>query len=440
MSQDGAGRGSAALAFHASPAPGHWLNDPNGLVFADGAYRLFAQHRIDAPGFRETGWARFSSSDLLRWHFDGVAIAPQNDHWAYSGCVLGNGNEKLVAVHTDHSGGLEQQVERYSRDAGQRWSAPLLRSDLGRAARNRRDPYVFRHDGGWGLLLAEPCDWTDWRDAPPSQLQLYRSSDRSVWQHAATIGPWRPAGIMWEVPLLLRIGEKDVLIVSEIDRRAGGAPCSVRAWPGTLRTGAFERDDPADDEGQRLDAGPDFYAMMASTEKGWPLPYRVCVGWLSNWDDARTLDWPGFAGGPISLGRTLSMSGSNVVVEPAKVVLNSFCKPAATVPRAGVARIGADGSYAVELCSAQSKLSIAVDRESRTVHFLRSSRALSTWSSCRPLPDVSDRCEMLVFVDGPAVEVFIAGHAASFFVACDGSPFEVVSSGNALTTDWFVTA
>ena len=65
------------LAFHAAPPAGQWINDPNGLVYAGGAYRLFAQHRADAPAFRETGWAGFSSPDLLRWTCDGAVIPPR---------------------------------------------------------------------------------------------------------------------------------------------------------------------------------------------------------------------------------------------------------------------------------------------------------------------------------------------------------------------------
>ena len=53
-----------SFAFHAAPPPGEWCNDPNGLVYADGAWRLFVQDSATAPDFGKIGWARLSSTDL----------------------------------------------------------------------------------------------------------------------------------------------------------------------------------------------------------------------------------------------------------------------------------------------------------------------------------------------------------------------------------------
>jgi sucrose-6-phosphate hydrolase SacC (GH32 family) len=120
------------LAFHAAAPAGEWLNDPNGLIYSGGAYRLFAQHRNDGPAFTRTGWARLSSPDLLHWQFDGVAIPPAGEDWMYSGCVVEEGGE-LQAVHTMHAAGLEQQVRRWSGDSGASWSEPRPARRFGRA-------------------------------------------------------------------------------------------------------------------------------------------------------------------------------------------------------------------------------------------------------------------------------------------------------------------
>ena len=186
-----------SLAFHASPPPGEWLNDPNGLVHVDGRWRLFVQHRADAPAFRATGWARLSSPDLLDWTWDGPVIAADGDDWAYSGSVMRDG-AGLVATHTVHdaANGQERQVRRTSGDGGASWSAaaPLIG-----AARNSRDPFVF--DGGAAMLLARPCDWDDVNTA--SHLAIWRCGDGG-WQETGRIGPWHPPGVMWEVPVVLR--------------------------------------------------------------------------------------------------------------------------------------------------------------------------------------------------------------------------------------------
>ena len=75
------------FAFHASPRPGEWMNDPNGLSFHNGRYRLWAQHSDAAPDFRQIGWGSWSSSDLLDWRWDGVAIPYNAGVSAYSGSV-----------------------------------------------------------------------------------------------------------------------------------------------------------------------------------------------------------------------------------------------------------------------------------------------------------------------------------------------------------------
>ena len=98
------------FAFHAAPPHGEWFNDPNGLVFADGAWRLFVQHSAAGPEFREIGWARLSSADLLHWTWDGPVIAPDTLGQAYSGSVVVN-DGGLTAYLTRHDGKCQRQVE-----------------------------------------------------------------------------------------------------------------------------------------------------------------------------------------------------------------------------------------------------------------------------------------------------------------------------------------
>ena len=99
-----------SFAFHAAPPEGEWFNDPNGLVFADGAWRMFVQHSAAGPDFGEIGWARLSSTDLLRWDWDGTVIAPDTLGQAYSGSVVAQ-NDGLTAYLTRHDDTLKRQLQ-----------------------------------------------------------------------------------------------------------------------------------------------------------------------------------------------------------------------------------------------------------------------------------------------------------------------------------------
>ncbi len=403
----------APLAFHAAPPAGEWINDPNALFYRNGLYTLLAQHRTDAPAFRATGWARFTSPDLLDWTFHGPAIAPAGQDWIYSGCVLPVDGE-LVALHTLHAAGLERQVLRSSRDDGASWSAAEPLPRLGTAMPNRRDPFVFRDGGEWVMLLAEPCDWRGWADAAPSRLGVYRSGDLTAWRQVGLIGPWHPPGVMWEVPVLARLDGRDVLFVSTVDRRGEGADCAVRAWIGTFDGSGFTPDPRTDRGGQPVDLGPDFYALMIAAPEGWPDHERVCVSWLSSWATARLPRWPGFHGGPISLPRALSVEdgplGPRLAVRVASAVARRFNRPSADGATAGQATapvFGAAASFRLEVGMGGAALLVEARPEAGVLEVRRSGDGLG-WHRAYPLaPAAHDGRTLRLYVDGPAIELFL---------------------------------
>lgn len=423
------------LAFHASPPAGQWINDPNGLAYVGGAYRLFAQHRVDAPAFRETGWARFSSPDLLRWTFDRCVIEPVGSEWAYSGSVEHDGRN-FTALYTAHDKGLERQVRATSTDGGLHWSAATDVAELGSPAANRRDPYLFRDGAEWAVLLSEPCDWTNWPSQPPSRLRLYRSQDSIRWQEAGTIGPWRPAGIMWEVPLFARLDGHDVLFVSEIDRRAGGAACSVRAWIGTLEETGFVRGPGVPAEGELVDRGPDFYAMMASVEHGWLNEDRAFVAWLSNWQTARDVDWPGFRGGPISLPRTLGIEASPIGLRltsrPLPAIEKNFTRRVARVPQAGRGTLNVMADrLSLRFTGDMGWACIDIDWTVGSLVIERFGELPWRGESLFVSAEVNCR-RIQIFLDGPAIEFFMLdeGLSASLALGSHGEPFAVAAQSN----------
>jgi fructan beta-fructosidase len=290
-----------SFAVHAAPPPGEWLNDPNGLAFIDGQWRLFVQHSAAAPDFRAIGWARLSSPDLLHWSWDGPVIAPDALGQAYSGSITCE-NGDLAAYLTRHDGTVQRQVRLTSSDSGAAWTQGPV---FGPAGRNVRDPFVFfcAATNDWRMLVAEPCDWTDWAHDPPSTLAVWRR-DGGEWVFVSRIGPWDVAGILWEVPVLVDFGACQVMMISTVDRRDGSSACAVRYWPGIFDGADFTPANPG--PGLLLDHGPDFYAAIVdcATTRG-PAPPTL-VAWASSWATARAMPWPGGTnGGPITMPRTL---------------------------------------------------------------------------------------------------------------------------------------
>ena len=111
-------------------APQDWMNDPNGLVFFNGKYRMSFQHRH--PLFKGTSWGNAVSTDLVHWQvlqpailnddlgniFSGTAAVDWKDTSGFFG-----GKPGLLAMFTYSKGADVGQTEglAYSRDGGDTW-------------------------------------------------------------------------------------------------------------------------------------------------------------------------------------------------------------------------------------------------------------------------------------------------------------------------------
>ncbi len=206
---------------HPRPAKG-WVNDPNGIMFADGRWHLFFQYNPESARHEHICWGHVSSSDLLTWQEHPVALRPQpgpDSFGCWSGIgVVDDGVPTVVySGAPDRSGFSPALVVRGSADAldwsGERVVAAGLPAD--ERVTMVRDPFVFELGGRrWAIQGAGRTD-------VGGALLLYNADDIEAWQEhgylltaADDIAAQLPDCDGWECPQLVRSGDDWVVLVS----------------------------------------------------------------------------------------------------------------------------------------------------------------------------------------------------------------------------------
>ncbi len=70
-------------------SPGGWLNDPNGLSHWNGVYHLFYQYNPLAAAHHRIHWGHATSTDLVHWTDEPVALVPGTTGPDRDGCWSG---------------------------------------------------------------------------------------------------------------------------------------------------------------------------------------------------------------------------------------------------------------------------------------------------------------------------------------------------------------
>jgi levanase len=196
-------------ADHFSPQT-NWMNDPNGLVYYRGVYHLFFQYNPSGDQWGNISWGHATSTDLMHWAEQPVAIPQGPTEYIYSGSAVvdtantsGFGtarNPAMVAIYTSQyhddpvHGNIEAQSLAYSLDQGKTWTKyagnPVL--DLGRT--DFRDPKVFwygdKKHGYWVMVAVE---------ADASTIIVSKSNDLKNWSRLSTFTTPNMDGF-WECP------------------------------------------------------------------------------------------------------------------------------------------------------------------------------------------------------------------------------------------------
>ena len=284
-------------AYHFTPAA-HWMNDPNGLVFHLGVYHLFFQYHPHSSVWGPMHWGHATSTDLLRWTEQPIALRPDALGMIFSGSAVADernraglgpaGSQPLVAMFTHHdmpaaqAGRLDHQHQSlaFSLDDGQTWTAHTGNPVIANPGRKDfRDPKLR-----W---LPEVDRWIA-SLACGDRIAFYSSPDLKTWTLESEFGDGLGAhGGVWECPDLLPLTDTEgrrrwVLLVSLTPGGPNGGS-ATQYFIGDFDGHRFSTDHPA---ARWLDHGPDNYAGI--TWAGVD-DRALFIGWMSNWQYAQAV-------------------------------------------------------------------------------------------------------------------------------------------------------
>jgi beta-fructofuranosidase len=264
-------------------APANWINDPNGVGHHQGRFHVYYQYNPNAAKWGDIHWGHASSADLVHWRDEPIALAPSpglDEGGCFSGSfALVDGQPTLY--YTGHT--AERQVQcMATSDDMVRWTKhpqlAIVERPEGVEAQDFRDPYVFRHDGHWYLVVGAGLDHAR------GQCLLYRSDDGRHWQPRGALftAPDDSYGVMWECPNFFPLGDRWVLVFS---RWLG---LGVHAFVGRFEN---ERFTPEWEGAHDVDAGAFAHLAMAA-------PDGRCLqwAWMNEQREQALIDADGWAG------------------------------------------------------------------------------------------------------------------------------------------------
>lgn len=271
---------------HFTPAQ-NWMNDPNGMVYADGTYHLFYQYNPQGNDWGNMSWGHATSTDLMHWKEQAVAMTRDELGAIFSGSAVidkdntaGFGANAMVALYTSAGetgdvAGKQQQSIAYSTDGGKTFTRYTGNPVIKNNDDNLRDPKVFWHADSKQWVMALAKGWA-------RGVEFYGSTNLTSWNHLSTFVvdlPGRP-NFQWECPDLIQMGNKWVLLVSV---NPGGPilGSGMMYFVGDFDGMEFKAD--ALDYPLWLDYGMDNYAGVTWSNTG---DRKIMIGWMNNWSYA----------------------------------------------------------------------------------------------------------------------------------------------------------
>ncbi|OKP07876.1 Extracellular endo-inulinase inuA [Penicillium subrubescens] len=197
----------------------NWMNEPNGLIRIDLDWHLFYQHNPDGNYWGNLSWGHATSTDLLHWNYQPIAISSADGIQAFTGTSYydisnssGLGTPDglpYLAFFTGYfpSNRVQDQRLAYSLDNGTTYTKfqgnPIISQQQesphdSTGGLESRDPKVFFHEstGQWVMVLAH---------GGQNKVTFWTSPDTKSWtwqsDFTSSSISGLPSGITgWEVP------------------------------------------------------------------------------------------------------------------------------------------------------------------------------------------------------------------------------------------------
>lgn len=269
---------------HYTPAK-NWINDPNGMIYLDGTYHLYYQYNPQGNGWGNLSWGHATSTDMLHWEEQPVALQPDALGMIFSGSAVcdkdntaGFGANAIVALYTSASAAQQQSIA-YSHDGGKTFTTyegnPVIKNNDD----NLRDPKVFWHEESKKWIMSLAKGWA-------RGMEIWSSPDLKRWTKESEFIlnlTGRPS-FQWECPDLIPFeynGKRKWVLIVSVN------PCGPVLGSGTMYfVGDFDgKHFTADnlDYPLWLDYGMDNYAGVTWNNTG---DRHVLIGWMNNWQYA----------------------------------------------------------------------------------------------------------------------------------------------------------
>jgi len=303
----------------------NWINDPNGLVYANGQYHVFAQYNPYGDKWGHMSWAHAVSSDLFEWKEWPVAIPEINNGdstvtMIFSGSAVvdsfntsgfgKDGQVPLVAIYTSHvdkggKGIAQHQSIAYSLDEGKTWQQYANNPVLDIQLTDFRDPKVFWYapENKWVMVVVKALEY---------KVQLYASVDLKKWNLLSEFGPAGNTTKIWECPDLFPLKVEGTGEQKWVLSLSAGHPqkdfIAVQYFIGNFDGKTFTADQL--NYPLYIDYGKDFYAGVTYNNIPAADGRRIMIGWANCWNYANDIPTKGFRG-MYSVPRALTLKNTS---------------------------------------------------------------------------------------------------------------------------------